>query len=136
MQVTRASSIQSDINVTPFVDVCLVLLIIMMVVTPLIVTGMPVHLPAARSSAAAAENTRQLPVTLNADGTLYVDATVIRTEQLAGELQRLHDAHPERPVLVRGDVSVRYGEVAAVVDACRLAGFRDVALATERQTTN
>jgi len=132
MQVSRASSLHSDINVTPFVDVCLVLLIIMMVVTPLMVTGMPVHLPAARSAGATAEDSRQLPITVNADGTLYVDAAVIRGEQLAAELQRRHDAHPERPVLVRGDVSVRYGEVAAVVDACRLAGFKDVALATDR----
>ncbi len=135
MQISRASSIHSDINVTPFVDVCLVLLIIMMVVTPLIVSGVPVHLPQGRSANAFDANLRQLPITVNADGTLYVDANVIRREQLAGELQRLHDAHPERPVLVRGDVSVRYGEVAGVVDACRLAGFKDVALATERETS-
>ena len=130
MQITRASSLQSDINVTPLVDVCLVLLIIFMVVTPMIVNGVPVHLPQGRTSTPIGDASRQLPITVNADATLYIDANVIRREQLASELQRLHDAHPERPVIVRGDTSVRYGEVADVVDACRLAGFRDVALAT------
>ena len=54
----------------------------------------------------------------------------VEREQLAGELQRKHDAYPERPVLVRGDTSVKYGEIAGVVDSCRLAGFKDVSLAT------
>src|SRR2546421_211752 len=95
--------VQSDINVTPLVDVCLVLLIIFMVVTPLMVTGVPVHLPASRTSTAISDAMRQLPITVNEDATLYIDANVIRREQLAGELQRLHEAHPERPVIVRGD---------------------------------
>jgi biopolymer transport protein ExbD len=130
MQISRASSLQSDINVTPFVDVCLVLLIIMMVITPMIVTGIPVHLPAGRTSQPFDPSTRQLPVTVNADATIYIDGTVLRREQLVGELQRRHEEHPDRPVLVRGDTSVKYGEIAAVVDTCRLAGFKDVSLAT------
>jgi len=69
-------------------------------------------------------------VTVNADATIYIDGTVLRREQLVGELQRRHEEHPDRPVLVRGDTSVKYGEIAAVVDTCRLAGFKDVSLAT------
>jgi biopolymer transport protein TolR len=126
---------QSEINVTPLVDVCLVLLIIFMVVTPIMVNGVPVHLPESRTATPISEATRQLPITVNADATLYVDANVIRREQLAGELQRLHDAHPERPVLVRGDTRVKYGEVVSVFEACRIVGFRDVALATTTPPT-
>ena len=129
MQITRVSSFQSDINVTPFVDVCLVLLIIFMVTVPLLVTGMPVHLPRGRSGLPVDAGSRQLPITVNSDGTIYIDANVIRREQLAAELQRLHGAASERPVLVHGDANVKYGEVAGVVDACRTAGFRDVSLA-------
>lgn len=132
MQIARTSSLQSDINVTPFVDVCLVLLIIFMVTVPLMITGMPVHLPKGSTGLPVDAGSQQLPITVNADGTLYIDANVIRREQLAGELERLHAAHPERPVLVHGDASVKYGEVAGVVDACRGAGFRDVSLAIQR----
>jgi len=123
------------INVTPLIDVLLVLLIIFMVVTPMIINGVPVHLPASRTASPITDATRQLPITVNEDATLYIDANVIRREQLVGELQRLHEAHPERPVIVRGDTRVKYGEVAGVVDACRQAGFRDVSLATTTPPT-
>jgi biopolymer transport protein ExbD len=122
--------LQSDINVTPLVDVCLVLLIIFMVVTPILVTGVPVKLPAARTGAAIGEASRQLPITVKEDGSLYFDAIVIRAEQLADELQQRHAAHPERPVVVRGDAHVKYGDIVAVLDACRRAGFADVGLVT------
>src|ERR1041385_259572 len=100
MNIMRSTALHADINVTPLVDVCLVLLIIFMVVTPMIVNGVPVHLPAVRNAANVGEATRQLPVTVNADGTLYVDAVVIRAEQLADELRTRHDHHPDRPVAV------------------------------------
>jgi TolR protein len=132
MHHTRTSALQADINVTPLVDVCLVLLIIFMVVTPIIVNGVPVHLPKSTTSAATADATRTLPITVNEDGTLYVDSSAIRREQLAEILQARHTAHPDRPVVVRGDKHVKYGEVEAVLDACRKAGFTDVGLMTEK----
>ncbi len=131
MKILRASTLQADINVTPLVDVCLVLLIIFMVVTPMIVTGVPVNLPQVRSATSAGDATRQLPISVNADGTLYVDAIVIRPEQLAGVLRTRHDEHPERPIAVRGDKEVKYGSVMTVLSACRTAGFNDVALIAE-----
>src|SRR5713101_8201350 len=84
--------LQADINVTPLVDVCLVLLIIFMVVTPIIVHGVPVELPDTKHAAAVGEAARQLPVTVKEDGTVYVDGIVLRREQVAGELERLHAA--------------------------------------------
>jgi biopolymer transport protein TolR len=133
MQPARSSALQADINVTPLVDVCLVLLIIFMVVTPMIVTGVPVQLPAVHNAANAGDATRQLPVSVNADGTLYVDAIAIRPEQLAGVLRERHNEHPDRPVAVRGDKAVKYGEVMNVLSACRAAGFTDVALIGEKK---
>src|SRR5713101_664204 len=97
--------LQSDINVTPLVDVCLVLLIIFMVVLPTMVNGIPVHLPQAASGDALAKKPMQ--ITLNSDKTLYVDSVVIRLDQLASELQRRHD-EGQRPVIVRADRALAY----------------------------
>ena len=133
MHASRSTALHADINVTPLVDVCLVLLIIFMVVTPMIVQGVPVHLPAVHNAANVGDATRQLPVSVNADGTLYVDSVVIRAEQLAGVLQDRHKEHPDRPVAVRGDKAVKYGEVMKVLSACRAAGFSDVSLIAERK---
>jgi biopolymer transport protein TolR len=133
MRLARSTAMQSDINVTPLVDVCLVLLIIFMVVTPMIVTGVPVHLPQSKTAGPLADSRRQLPITVNEDGTLYVDNVVIRGEQLGAELALRHEAHPDRPVVVRGDRQVRYGEVVRVLDACRSAGFSNVGLAGEKR---
>ena len=66
------------------------------------------------------------------DGTVYLGTLVVRREQVASELQRLHAQSPNRPVGVRGDKRVAYGEVASVLDACRAAGFTDVRLITTK----
>src|SRR6267142_77030 len=117
--------VQSDINVTPLVDVCLVLLIIFMVVVPMF-NGIPVRLPRSASSDPLAK--QPLQITLNSDKTIYIDAVVIRRDQLASELQRIQAQH-QRPVVVRADKALAYGEVIAVLDACRSAGFETVGLA-------
>jgi biopolymer transport protein ExbD len=124
--------LHSEINVTPLVDVCLVLLIIFMVVTPMM-TGVPVNLPKSATSESLPDAKRILPITIKEDGTLYVDAVVLRGDQLPDEIRRMHDASPERPVAVRADKTVRYGEVVNVLDACRSAGFRDVGLVSEKR---
>lgn len=131
MRATPAASLQSDINVTPLIDVCLVLLITFMVITPLLVTGVPVRLPQTATADALAK--QPLNVSINADGTIYLDNVVIRGEQLASELARRH-AELSRPVVVRADKTLTYGEVARVLDACRVAGFENVGLATARTT--
>jgi biopolymer transport protein ExbD len=130
MRVTPAATLHSEINVTPLVDVCLVLLIIFMVVLPTMVNGIPVHLPKAASGDAL--DRKPLQVTLNSDKTLYVDSVVIRRDELASELQRRHE-QVQRPVVVRADKALAYGEVVSVLDACRKAGFETVGLAGEKQ---
>ncbi|MEA2571326.1 MAG: biopolymer transport protein TolR [Acidobacteriota bacterium] len=132
MQAPRATALEANINVTPLVDVCLVLLIIFMVLTPVIVNGVPVQLPKTNTSEPVTEATRQLSITVRDDGTLFVGASVLRSEQLAGELDRIHRATPDRPVSIRGDKRVPYGEVVDVLDACRTAGFQNVGLISEK----
>jgi biopolymer transport protein TolR len=131
MQMRRsAAALEANINVTPLVDVCLVLLIIFMVVTPMIITGVPVSLPKTHTGTPLGKG-EQLKVTVNADGTVYVNGIVIRAEQVRSEVERFHGAAPEMRVVVRGDKVVRYGEVVKVLDACRAAGYEDVGLVSE-----
>jgi biopolymer transport protein ExbD len=130
MQVRSHAALESNINVTPLVDVCLVLLIIFMVVVPVMVNGVPVKLPVAKGDPVP-ESQRQLAITVKDDGTVYLGAVVVRNEQVASELQRMHGEGPERSVAVRGDQRVAYGEVVKVLDACRAAGYNDVRLMSE-----
>ena len=132
MHVRSQSALESNINVTPLVDVCLVLLIIFMVVLPAVFNGIPVKLPVANGDAVG-ELTQQLAITVKDDGTVYLGTIALRKEQVASELRRLHGESPNRPVAVRGDKTVAYGEVAGVLDACRDAGFNDVRLITTKR---
>ena len=86
MRSTPAASLHADINVTPLIDICLVLLIVFMVITPLMVTGVPVHLPQAASADALAK--QPIQIAINADDTIYIDGVAIRSEQFASELAR------------------------------------------------
>jgi biopolymer transport protein TolR len=132
MRATPATSLQSDINVTPLIDVCLVLLIVFMVITPLLVTGVPVHLPQTSTGDPLAK--KPLQISVNADDTIYIDGVAVRGEQLTSELARKRD-QLSRPVVVHADRALRYGDVIKVLDACRSAGFENVGLATTRQPT-
>ena len=127
MRVTSATSLQSDINVTPLVDVCLVLLIIFMVVAPILVNGIPVRLPQTATGDDLAK--QPIVITVNADRTIFLDSVAIREEQLGSELARRH-TQLSRPVVVRADKTLAYGDVVRVLDACRAAGFENVGLAT------
>ncbi|SRR6266849_3497340 len=100
MRIASGSTLQSEINVTPLVDVCLVLLIIFMIVLPTLVTGVPVRLPRSITAGDIAKQPMQIAV--KSDGTIYLDSVVIRGEQLASELQRRGNQH-NRPVVVRAD---------------------------------
>jgi len=128
---SSAAALEANINVTPLVDVCLVLLIIFMVVTPVIINGgIRVNLPKTRTGSELWKG-EQLKVTVNADGTVYLNGLVIRAEQVKSEVERFHAGKPDLRVVVRGDKVVRYGEVVKVLDACRAAGYQDVGLVSE-----
>ena len=131
MQLRSSSSLESNINVTPLVDVCLVLLIIFMVVIPTMVHGVAVQLPVAKGQPLP-EALQQTVITVKEDGSVYVDSLVIRREQFASEIQRIHEKYPQKPIAVRGDRRVPYGDVVDVLDTCREAGYADVRLMSQR----
>ncbi|HEY5610936.1 MAG TPA: biopolymer transporter ExbD [Thermoanaerobaculia bacterium] len=124
-RIRNRARIQSEINVTPLIDVCLVLLVIFMVVTPLIKN--PVDLPPAQTSSASPEG--RLAITLRADGMILVGSTVLRRDQLESALSL---AAPSQHLVLQADRRLPFGEVQAALRICRDAGFRDVSLATVR----
>lgn len=118
----------ADINVTPFVDVCLVLLIIFMVVTPMLQEGVPVNLPVTENPEKTNETEKQLKVSVRADGSVYIGSLVVRQDQIESEMQKIYDEDPGRDIAVKGDRQVKYGSVLDVLRACREVGFQNVGL--------
>ena len=128
-KVSRAQ-LTSDINVTPLVDVCLVLLIIFMVVTPMLSKGVPVNVPVTEDPEKTPDTDKQLQIAVKADGTIYLGPTVLRKEQVQAELEAIHQKTPDREIAVKGDKLVKYGAVLDVLKACREVGFNNVGLIT------
>jgi biopolymer transport protein TolR len=120
----------SEINMTPFIDVMLVLLIIFMVAAPLLTVGVPLDLPQTK---AAALNIDKQPLTLSvkADGKLYLMETPITLEDIPAKLSAVAKAGQDERIYVRGDKAINYGRVAEVMAAVTAAGYRKVALVTE-----
>jgi len=124
----QKSGLNSEINVTPLVDVCLVLLIIFMVVTPMLQKGVPVNLPVTSEPEKTPDTEKQLQISVKADGTVYLGPSVVRKDQVQSELEAIHQRTPDREVAVKGDKLVKYGDVLDVLKACREVGFNDVGL--------
>ena len=130
----------SEINVTPFVDVMLVLLIIFMVAAPLMTGGVPLDLPQAKSSQLDNPNKEPVVVSIAKDGKIFLgqqDKDTIRIEELGPKLQALMKARggdsKDEPIFVRGDRSVDYGTVARVMARIKEAGYRKLSLVTETE---
>lgn len=132
MQIRSGSALEASINVTPLVDICLVLLIIFMIVVPAMVSGIAVQLPAAKGGPVP-NATDQTIITVKEDATVYINDLVIRRDQFASEIQRIHAKDPKKLIGVRGDRRVPYGDLADVLDQCREAGYTDVRLLTDRK---
>ena len=124
----QKTSLSSEINVTPLVDVCLVLLIIFMVVTPMLQKGVPINLPITEEPDRTPDTEKQLQISVKADGSVYLGPNVVRKEQVQAELEQIHQRTPDREIAVKGDRSVKYGDVLDVLKACREVGFNDVGL--------
>jgi biopolymer transport protein TolR len=127
---------QSDINVTPLVDVCLVLLIIFMVVTPMLQKGVDVALPETVAPEKMPENERQLEISIKADGSVFVNQNWIPDETLPDALKEIHSNNPDRDVVVKGDKRLKYKRVRQVMRLINEAGFTRVGLVTEREGTS
>ena len=130
-----SAKMTSDINVTPLVDVCLVLLIIFMVVTPMLQKGVPINLPITDSPEKTPDTDKQLQISVKADGTVYVGSNVVRAEQLKSQLEEIYGKTPDREIAVKGDREVKYGSVLDALKACRDVGFNDVGLISQPRKT-
>ncbi len=119
-----------DINVTPMVDVMLVLLIVFMVTAPLLTTGVAVDLPRAESSPLPGQD-EPLSVTIDPKGRVFLQESEIALDQLPARLVAVTQRNKDARIFVRGDKGVDYGTVMGVVSAINRAGFAKVALLTE-----
>jgi biopolymer transport protein ExbD len=127
--------IKSDINVTPLVDVMLVLLIIMMLVAPLLQQGVPVTLPKAINSADKPETRGQTTIAIASDKRIYLNAKEVEKPDELGQIVKdlLQDKKAEeKVVLIKGDQAVDYSAVMATMDQLRAAGVEDMGLITEK----
>jgi len=120
----------AEINITPFVDVMLVLLIIFMVTAPLLTAGVHVDLPEASASPLSGQD-EPLAVTVGADGGIYLQKNPIKFEDLTAKLEAITKAKKDTRIFVRGDKKVPYGRIMQVVGAISAAGFNKVAFVTE-----
>ena len=119
-----------EINVTPFVDVMLVLLIVFMVTAPLLTVGVEVDLPKTKAGAINAD-AAPLMVSIKSDGSLYLQETAVEAEVLIPRLKAISNANPDVRIFVRGDKAVTYGEVLGVMGRIQSAGFEKVALVAQ-----
>jgi biopolymer transport protein TolR len=131
----EAPEVRSDINVTPLVDVCLVLLIIFMVVTPLLQKGVNVTLPSTTDPEKMPENEKQLEVSIKSDGNVFIGQNWVTDENLPSTLKEVYETNPERQVVVKGDKNLKYKEVRKVMRLINEAGFTRVGLITEKRET-
>ena len=125
----RGRGPMAEINVTPFVDVMLVLLIIFMVAAPLLVAGVPVDLPDSQAETLANEQ-RQITVSLDEQGLIFLDDVRVPAGALADRLSLISSGENAPPVLLRADRSLDYGRVVAVMGALNNAGFKQISLVT------
>ena len=129
----RRRSVMHEINVTPFVDVMLVLLIVFMVSAPLLTVGVPIELPQSQAKALSQDN-EPLTVSVNVDGKVYLQNNEIKLDDLVPKLQAILEARHgslNDQVYVRGDKKVDYGTMMRVMGRLSAAGYHRVALVTE-----
>lgn len=121
----------SEINVTPFVDVMLVLLVVFMVAAPLLTAGVPVDLPKANAAAVNTDDQRPIEVSINKEGQIFIGETQVSFQRLLTVLSGATNNDPEKRIFIRGDTKLAYGQVMNVIAALNKAGYRKVALITD-----
>ena len=132
-KVSKRYSPMSEINVTPFVDVMLVLLIVFMVTAPLLTVGIPVDLPKIKANALT-DQKDPLEITLKLDGNVYLGESLVEVENLIPRLDAITDQNTQARIYVRGDRSVSYGRVMEIMSIINSAGYIKVALVAQNLT--
>ncbi len=126
-------SVKSDINVTPLVDVCLVLLIIFMVVTPMLQKGKPVMLPQTERPDKKPESDKELLISVQADKTIFIDTKWFPDKEFAAKMKELGERSSNKDVLIKADQRLTFGDVKHVMGMIKDAGFEHVGLITEKK---
>ena len=120
----------SEINVTPFVDVMLVLLIVFMVTAPLLTVGIPVDLPKVKASALT-DQKDPIEITVKLDGKVYLGESIVKVENLIPRLNAITDQNTETRIYLKGDRVVAYGRIMEIMSLINSAGYEKVALVTQ-----
>ncbi len=129
MNVSGDDEIRAEINVTPLVDVVLVLLVILLLVAPMLDQEVPIELPIA-AHADARESTATPTLTIAPDGSLSFEGAPLPSDDLATRLATIYAARAEKTVMLAADRSLGYARVVAVMDACRAAGIERIGIVT------
>jgi biopolymer transport protein TolR len=127
--------LQSDINVTPLVDVCLVLLIIFMVVTPMLQKGIPIQLPVTDNPDKKPENSKQKLITVSWGDPpkYYIETKWLPKEDFQKELDEMYQRDPATELVIKADQRLKYGDVKQVMKITKDAGFQDVGLIVDKR---
>ena len=136
MQLGGGGGVKSDINVTPLVDVMLVLLIIMMIIAPLLQKGVDVRLPIAINSASKPETQDQTVLGIKADKTTWINGVEVRKEELRSRLDAILETKKEKLILLKADEDAPYSAVMDTMDMLRGAGIEDVGLITDSKSSS
>lgn len=128
---SRAYRPMADINVTPFVDVMLVLLVVFMITAPLLTAGVPVDLPKSEAKPISDEDKKPMEITLNKGGGIFIGETEVKRDRLVNLLSAMTNNDPERRIFLRADQGLPYGQVMDILGTLNGAGFKKVALITE-----
>jgi biopolymer transport protein ExbD len=131
MNLGGGGGVKSDINVTPLVDVMLVLLIIMMIVAPLLQQGVPVRLPLATNSNPKPESQEQTVVAITADKRFFLNAVQVPKDDLRRRVEEILETKKEKLVIIKADEDVEYSAVMDAMDELRASGIEDMGLITE-----
>jgi biopolymer transport protein ExbD len=123
--------VKSDINVTPLVDVMLVLLIIMMLVAPMLQQGVSLTLPVAGNTVDKPEVAEQTIIAVAKDGTMYLNSRAVLEEDMAERVKEILEQQTEKIVLIKADEEATYSAVMAAMDQLRAAGVEDIGLITD-----
>ena len=131
----RRQALMSEINVTPFVDVMLVLLIIFMVAAPMLTVGVPIDLPETQARPLESE-TQPITVSVNAEGQVFLQETEVTVEEVVPMLQAIAETGYDERIYVRGDRTADYGTVMRVMARISSAGYRNLGLVTLQEQGN
>ena len=129
----KSGGLNADINVTPLVDVMLVLLIIMMLVAPMLQKGVAVTMPTAENVVQKPDNQEQTVVAIDAQNRFYVNGLEVRQSEMAERVATVLEEKKERVVLIKGDQDASYSAIMTAMDDLRKAKIEDIGLITERK---